>query len=491
MAKLRLSSWLGSSQPPSDETEKKKEKRRSYVPSPFTRKDVETNGANERSPEVDPVPSEPPSRMIALAQQITKETEKLESYLKANDLPPLSFDVDVPADFPKLPEDVARSRREIIYATRELSQLAHGPREALRWGVWEFLDVLALQIVNHFGIAKLFPIHETITLEELQAKTSLDPVNLARAIRMVMTKGVFREPTPGVIAHTAASRVLAEDSDMGAWIGFNSEDIFPASAHVLDSVKTYPEATGLLRSGFCFAFDTVDKEPMFVTFGKNADRARRMGKAMVSLTGGEGYEISYLTNVAGGGYDFGEIDAAGGTFVDIGGSIGFVSVELAKQYKNMKFVVQDTPKTITSAPSPVCEDNQVAERISLQAHDFFTEQVVKDADVYFFRWIIHNYSTPYAVKILKNLIPALKPGARVIINDHCLREAGQEDPWDEIVMRRMDMVMWTLLNAQERTEAEFRELFKSASDGFVFKGVTRPKNCRMSIIEAVWQPKEQ
>jgi hypothetical protein len=89
--------------------------------------------------------------------------------------------------------------------------------------------------------------------------------------------------------------------------------------------------------------------------------------------------------------------------------------------------------------------------------------------VYFFRWIIHNYSTPFAVKILKNLIPALKPGARIVINDHCLRKAGQEDPWDETVMRRMDMVMWTLLNAQERTEAEFRDLFKAASDGFVFK----------------------
>lgn len=82
---------------------------------------------------------------------------------------------------------------------------------------------------------------------------------------------------------------------------------------------------------------------------------------------------------------------------------------------------------------------------------------------------MHNYSTPYAIKLLKNLIPALKPGARVIINDHCLLEPGQENPWDETVMRRMDLVMLALLNAQERTEAEFRELFKAASDGFVFK----------------------
>jgi hypothetical protein len=167
---------------------------------------------------------------------------------------------------------------------------------------------------------------------------------------------------------------------MQAWIGFNAEDIFSASAHVLDSVKTYPDATQMVQSGFCFAFNTVNKEPMFVTFGKNADRARRMGKAMVSLTGGEGYEMSYLVDVEGGGYDFSEIDAAGGTLVDVGGSHGFVSVELAKKYKNMKFVVQDTAKTIASAPSPVSEDAQVADRITLQGHDFFQEQVVKDAD---------------------------------------------------------------------------------------------------------------
>ena len=89
--------------------------------------------------------------------------------------------------------------------------------------------------------------------------------------------------------------------------------------------------------------------------------------------------------------------------------------------------------------------------------------------VYYFRWIIHNYSTPFAVQILKNLVPALKPGARIVINDHCLREPGQENPWDEGIMRRMDMVMLTLLNAQERTEEEFRELFKAADEGFVFK----------------------
>ena len=89
--------------------------------------------------------------------------------------------------------------------------------------------------------------------------------------------------------------------------------------------------------------------------------------------------------------------------------------------------------------------------------------------MYYFRWIIHNYSTPYAVKILKSLIPALKPGARIVINDICLREPGSKNPWDEKLIRSMDMVMLTLLNAQERTESEFRDLFKAADERFVFK----------------------
>ncbi|KKY35754.1 putative s-adenosyl-l-methionine-dependent methyltransferase [Diaporthe ampelina] len=404
--------------------------------------------------------------MVALSQKIARETEKLEAYMKEKGLVMPSFDVDAADDFPKLPEEIQRSRLDIIHATKELRDLAVGPRESVRWGVWEFLDVLALQLINNYGIAKLVPLEKPITLAELRSLTPLDPVNLARTLRIAMTNHVF-----------------STDAELAAWVGFNAEDIYPASAHSLQALRQFPDATSLTRSGFQFAFDTVDKEPMFVTFGKDEDRAKRMGRAMASLTGGEGYEVSFFVD----SYDFSEVDARGGTFVDMGGSHGFVCVDLAKKWKEMKFVVQDLPKTVASAPSSVSGDAQVAERVKFMAHDFFTTQSVKGADVYYFRWIMHNYSTPYAVKILKNLVPALKPGARIVVNDHCLREPGQENPWDEKIMRRMDMVMLALLNAQERTEAEFRELFRMADEGFVFKGVTRPKGCRMSIIEAVWQ----
>ncbi|OAR02794.1 hypothetical protein LLEC1_00194 [Akanthomyces lecanii] len=513
----KFKSWIqgssaGSSRPAA--TEEKKLNRRSFsgIAQLKPKREVEgrlhmkeQGSESKASTEMKPVTSAD-SRMIHLAKIISTESDKLESYCKSQGIESPSFDADAPGDFPKLPDNIQKSRQEIIFAANELSSLVRGPRESVRWGVWGFLDSLTLQIINHYGIAALVPTSGTISFAELESKTSLDAINLARIMRHAMTNRIFCEPTPGTLAHTALSRCLADDAALQDWIGFNSEDIFPAAANVLKSLQEYPEATSLTTTGFNYAFDTVNKEPMFVTFGKDPKLAKRMGAAMASLTGGEGYEIKHFVD----NYDLSDIDERGGTFVDIGGSHGFVSVDLAKKWKNTKFIVQDLPKTVESAPSPISDDDSVASRITLQAHDFFKEQPVKEADgertitcfvyldfywltrttmiVYFFRWIIHNYSTPYAISILKNLIPSLKPGARVVINDHCLREPGMENPWDEKLMRGMDMIMLTLLNAQEREENEFKALFAAADPRFRFRGIMRAQGCRMSVIEAIWDP---
>ena len=295
-----------------------------------------------------------------------------------------------------------------------------------------------------------------------------------------MTNRIFKEVSPGVVAHTAGSKVLAEDAAMNDWLGFCVDDMWPAASKTVAALELNPSASEPTQTGFTFANNTTDIEPMFATFGKSPLRAKRMGGAMVSLTGGEGYEVSYILD----NYNWAAIDAMSGTVVDIGGSHGFVCVDLAKQYKNIKFVVQDLPKTVASAPTL---DPSVADRIVFQAHDFHARQPVIGADVYFYRWILHNHSDKYAVNMLKQLIPALKKGARVVINDHCLPEPNTESLWDEKIIRTMDLVMLTLLNAQERTEGEFRELFAKADGRFRFQGVMRPKGCRMSIVEAVWE----
>ncbi|KUJ09465.1 S-adenosyl-L-methionine-dependent methyltransferase [Mollisia scopiformis] len=424
------------------------------------------------------------SQLIELAGIITRETEKLDRFLKQSGSAQPSFDVDGPTNFPKMSDEMKSARDEVVRATRELGDLVAGPTENIRWMAWDHNNSLSLHAIYHYKIAQSFPIHETATFAQIAEKVDLDEINVRRFLRHAMTNRIFKEVEPGVVAHTAASRVLAEDQMINDWVGFCVEDIWPAASRVVDAINLNPSASEPSQAGFCVANNTIDVEPMFVTFGKSPKRAKRMGGAMTSLTGGEGYEVSYLVN----NYDWSRINASSGTVVDIGGSHGFVCIDLAEKYKKMKFIVQDLPKTVQSAPKL---EGDLGERIKFQVHDFHTQQPVKGADVYLYRWILHNQSDRYSINMLRQLIPALKKGARVVINDHCLPEPGTESLWDEKIIRSMDLVMLTLLNARERSEGEFEDLFKAASEGlsggFRFLGAKRPEGCRMSIIEAVWE----
>jgi hypothetical protein len=77
------------------------------------------------------------SLLIKLAQIITRETEKVDAYLKENNIPAPSFDADGLADFPHLPDEVQKARQEVVRATTELKELLVGPTEALRWLAWD------------------------------------------------------------------------------------------------------------------------------------------------------------------------------------------------------------------------------------------------------------------------------------------------------------------------------------------------------------------
>jgi len=88
-----------------------------------------------------------------------------------------------------------------------------------------------------------------------------------------------------------------------------------------------------------------------------------------------------------------------------------------------------TPEVLGKIPEPYDS------RISLTTHDFFNEQPVAGADVYFFRHVFHNWPDLYCVKILRALIPALKPGAKVLINDGTSPEPGTMNIYEDKLIR--------------------------------------------------------
>ncbi|KAK7966809.1 uncharacterized protein PG986_001086 [Apiospora aurea] len=180
--------------------------------------------------------------------------------------------------------------------------------------------------------------------------------------------------------------------------------------------------------GFSVANGT--NKSVYEIFAENPERARRFGNAVRPFTEGTGFELSHVVN------SYPSVDHASGRMVDVswkalivsprtsanhleqvGGSQGFVSIALARHFPTMEFVVQEFA---------------ARRRIGQERYSGRPRQ---GADVYFFRWILHNWADKYCTRILRNRIPSLKKGAKLVINDNVLPEPGIISNWQENRLR--------------------------------------------------------
>jgi hypothetical protein len=113
--------------------------------------------------------------------------------------------------------------------------------------------------------------------------------------------------------------------------------------------------------------------------------------------------------------------------VDVAGGNGTVSIGLAPHYPNVRFVVQDTPSTISTLKPPA----HLAGQIEYRGYDLFTPQPIEGGNIYFFRNIFHNWPDRSCVEIIRNHIPAMRAGSKLVIDDFALHEPLTLDLWDE------------------------------------------------------------
>jgi SAM-dependent methyltransferase len=322
------------------------------------------------------------------------------------------------------------------------------------------------------------PPTEAIPLTTLASLTSTNEITLQRVLRHCIINHLFAEPTKGYIAHTPTSLLLLTNPASIAWASMMPDDYWPITTHAVDAIEKWPESSEPTETAVTLKHGV---DSFYQWLGKNPAKAQRFGMAMTGFSSGPGLEFESLATH----YPW-QVLPKDGVVVDVGSGIGFVSVAIAQLHPHLNFVCQDLPSTVAAAPEQV--PAEVKDRITFQGHDFLTPNPVKDADVYFFRFVFHNWSDPYCVRILQALIPALKPGARILINDTALPERGEMSRWEERTLRDLDMTMLTLLNAREREIAEFKKLFEVADKRFKWVGASQPPKSKMWKIEAVWDP---
>lgn len=152
---------------------------------------------------------------------------------------------------------------------------------------------------------------------------------------------------------------------------------------------------------------------------------------MKVMTSRPAFDLSYGTDY----YDWESLREA--QVVDVGGAQGHFAIALAKRYSQLRIIVQDMTKMVENADA-----GDLADRVRFMAHDLFDPQPIR-ADVYFFRWIFHNWSDKYCIQILKAQMPALKPGARLIVQEALMPETGSVAYWKERDFRYVIANIWS------------------------------------------------
>ena len=157
--------------------------------------------------------------------------------------------------------------------------------------------------------------------------------------------------------------------------------------------------------------------PVFTALANMPDRATVFAGAMEWHAKLPGFSARYLASA----FPWGAGDKV--IAVDVGGGLGHVSQVLIEHNSRASCIVEDSPDVVVQGQESLPADSR--NRISFKAHDFFQEQPVKGADIYLLRLVLHDWSDKYSKMIIKALIPALRQGTKVVVNDRVIPGRGE------------------------------------------------------------------
>jgi len=276
--------------------------------------------------------------------------------------------------------------------------------------------------------------------------------SLYRILRYLASYGVFREVTPGEFAHTPLSSALRAHADGS----------FHAAAqlfhHVFAAHDGLDHAVRTGEPGFNKAF----RKPIFEYVMEHPNLGPVFDAGMTSF---HGFETGAMLDA----YDFGSIQV----LADIGGGNGALLASVLKRYPKLKGILFDLGHVATRAKESL-KRSDLADRCEVIEGSFF-EGVPPGADAYLLRHVLHDWTDEQCLQILGHCRKAIPEHGRLLVVE-CVVPAGNA----RSVSKDFDVLMMNFPGGIERTDPEFRALFKNA--GFELKSVT-PTSSMVSVLE--------
>ncbi|TVY37151.1 O-methyltransferase [Lachnellula occidentalis] len=420
------------------------------------------------------------STIKELGERIASNSALVERWLDSKNFRMPSFEQDAESEFPDTAGElkIEAARMAVIDDTSALHDLLLGPREVLArvWG--SCIDVAAQHCIYHFNILPAIPLDGGATYAEISAKVGLSEGKVKSLVRKAALNRMLREDVPDHVIHTASSALLLRNRNMMDYYGIFVEQWFPTSAKLAEALEKFKDSTSAQDTAFGLAFNTQDT--LFQLIEKNPELQARFVGAMK----GVGMDPSQSHKHAITGYPWAELGDA--TVVDassiIGGSTGFLCVELAKRYPSLNLVVEDYKNNVEQGAAQLLPE--LAHRVKFVPHDFFDLQPVAGAEIYILRHICHDWSAENCIKIIRQIVPAMKPGSKILLVEVIVSPPDiAMSSIAERYIRIRDLNMVQLLNAQERSESEWREIISAAGSNLELTRILTPPNSTDSIIE--------
>ncbi|KAI0454102.1 sterigmatocystin 8-O-methyltransferase [Xylaria acuta] len=441
------------------------------------------------------------SQLRGLAAEITKLADSFASSLQENNLPEASFGVDSPMSHKGITADMFITRQTLSDKLMDMWYLVQGPSESIFNYVHNVIpDAACLNVLNHFNFWSAVPLDGSASYSEIAERASLPQDVVTRILQHGITLRLFEEVDgdSSKVRHTSRSAALARQAGLQALVS-SVLDITGAPMMAMTSaLEKYSKgkneltqdmsetAFALLHSSGPFGKKHTNSWEYLENDGEGDRRGWRQAIFVEFMRYLK--EIFQLEGAVLDSYDW---KAAGtATVIDVGGSAGHDAVLLAREYPDLKLIVQDMPmvKPIFEADCPA----DLRDRVSFVEHDIYQPQPTQ-ADIYMLKLILHDCSESEAVNILKALTPGLRPGNRVILIEY-IGKVDESDTKKEplpLSVRQFgtstDLRMMAMFNTSERPAESYRGIFRAADERFDVVNVKANPLGFMAVIEAVWR----
>ncbi|MDI1448162.1 methyltransferase [Polyangium sp. 6x1] len=271
------------------------------------------------------------------------------------------------------------------------------------------------------------------SVEDLARTTNAHAPSVYRLLRLLASRGIFREEDPGIFVNTAMSNALRDPSTIERALLLNHATHVRAWSELEHSVRTG-------ENGFEKAFGMGFWEYT----AHNPEFAGVFSRAM------SGYSREDAPLIVES-YDFHGIE----TVVDVGGGHGLLLATILAKNPHLQGVLFDLPHVVEGAPA-VLEEKGVRDRCEIVGGSFFDRAPA--GDLYLLKHILHDWSDERSIEILRTIHAASKPSSKVLIVELVVA-SGNEPSFAKLL--DLEMLVQTA-GGRERTAAEYGRLYEAA-----------------------------